>query len=249
MNTAIAVPNSPAAARRDRLAGLYQRAEHAVMLAVLDHVGEYVQAVCPQARYIEFAFRSETRSVDLGGVYGGQPSPLGVCPLLWEATTDDDHPLSAVKDDLLRDVEMVLAPSSSPAWSSVQPNSASDSNSWLLELPPADRVARIAELVRQHHPDAAALIIDCRTTGGRVIQIIDGPKGKESREHASWRWSGRTDIEISRLLRQLLLLPDLRDRHFEQVPDGFRHPFGDDCNDSAYVLKLPANGPVTRTAR
>jgi hypothetical protein len=236
---AIAPPQTVAATRRERLAGQLRRAEHAHLLATIDHVAEYVRTVWPQARCIEFAFHADTRTIDLGGIYGNPPTPLSGCPLLWEAA-DQEHPMAELRAELSGDVEQLLAPFNSPAWTFVHPNSASESNSWLMDLPPADRVARIAQLVRQHHPAAAALIVDFQATGGRVIQVIEEAEpGGSSPQHALWRWSGRADLEISQLLRHMRVLPDLSDRHFEPVPDAFRHPLGVSFNGSVYLLKLP----------
>lgn len=239
MNAPTIAPQTVAAARRERLAGQLRRAEHAHLLATADHIAEYVRAVCPGACHIEFAFHADTRTIDLGGIYGSAPTPLSGCPLLWDAA-DSEHPMADLRDELGRDVEELLAPFNSPAWTFVHPNAASETNSWLLDLPPADRTARIAQLVRQHHPAAVALIVDFQATGGRIIQVIEEAEpGGTSRQHELWRCSGRADQEISRLLRHMRVLPDLRDRYFEPVPDAISHPFGGSFDGSVYLLKLP----------
>ncbi|WP_406349614.1 hypothetical protein OHB10_32305 [Streptomyces sp. NBC_01597] len=215
------------------------RIEKAYCLAVLDHVTAKIRAACPEAVYVTFAYYS-SRTLDLHGVLGAQPSPLGTCPELWNNRDDgDEHPLDYIADQIESDVQTALAPYSSPAWASVHRNSAAEGNSWLLELPPADQAARVAEMVREHHPEATALVVDGRAAG-RIIEILEGvaDDGTPVRTPRP-RWSSTCDTTLTRLLGQVLALPALADRHLMPLPGDYVHPYGVSTSDQVHLMPLP----------
>jgi hypothetical protein len=143
--------------RRADLKAEFLRIQKAYCLTVLDHITAKIRAACPEAVYVTFAYYAN-RALDLHGVMGAQPSSLGTCPELWDNRDGaEEHPLDHIGHEIESDVQTALAPYTSPVWASVHRNSASDGNSWLLELPPADRAARVAELVREDHPEATAI--------------------------------------------------------------------------------------------
>ncbi|MEU3973441.1 hypothetical protein [Streptomyces bacillaris] len=229
------------AGQREDLHAQHLRTEQAYCLAVLDHITAKIRAACPEAAYVSFAFYSSSRTLGLHGVLGAQPSPLGTCPWLWDnhGGPEDEHPLDDIANQIESDVETALAPYSSPAWATVRRNSASDGNSWLLELPPADRAARVAELVREHHPEATAVVVDGRAAG-RVTEIFEGvaDDGTPVRTPRP-RWSADCDTALTGLLGQLLALPALADRHLMPLPANYTHPFGISTNDQVHLMPLP----------
>ncbi|MFI9391872.1 hypothetical protein ACIG53_13420 [Streptomyces bauhiniae] len=226
--------------QREDLKAERLRIEKAYCIAVLDHITAKIRAACPQAAYVAIAFYS-SRTIDLHGVLGAQPSPHGTRPELWDnyGEPEDEHPLDDIADEIQSDVQAVLAPHSSPAWASVHRNTASDGNSWLLELPPADRGARVSELVREHYPEATALVVDGRMAK-RVIEVIEGVVD-DSILAGTPRpaWPADCHAAIVGLLAQVLALPALVDRHLMPLPGGYLPPFGMGISDQAYLMPLP----------
>ncbi|WP_431770866.1 hypothetical protein [Streptomyces cucumeris] len=228
--------------QRKELLADSRQVERAYCLAVLDHITAKIRVACPEAVYVSFAFYRD-RTLDLDCVLGEQPSPLGTCPELWSnhegSDNPDEHPLDNIAHEIESDLRTALAPYTSPAWASVHRNSASDGNSWLLELPPADRAARVAELVREHHPEATALVVDGRAAG-RVLDIFesvadDGTPARAPRP----RWSAACDTVLAGLLAQVLALPALADRHLMPLPGDYTHPFGISTSDQVRLMPLP----------
>ncbi|MDQ0990695.1 hypothetical protein [Streptomyces sp. V3I7] len=225
--------------QREDLKAQRLRIEKAYCLAVLDHITAKIRAACPEAVYVTFAFYG-SRTLDLHGVLGAQTNPVRTCPELWDNRgEEDEHPLDAIADQIESDVQTALAPYSSPAWASVHRNAASDGNSWLLELPPADRAARVADLVRERHPEATALVVDGRGAG-RVIEIFEGvaDDGTPARTPRP-RWTADCDTSLTRLLGQVLALPALADRHLMPLPGDYAHPFGISTSDQVRLMSLP----------
>ncbi|MER7047971.1 hypothetical protein [Streptomyces jumonjinensis] len=228
--------------QREELEAERLRIEKAYCLAVLDHIAAKIRAACPEAVYVSFAFYS-SRTLDLHSILGAQPSPLGTCPELWDNRGgEDEDPLDCIADQIEFDIQTALAPHQSPAWASVRRNTASDGNSWLLELPPTDRAVRVAQLVREHHPDATAVVVDGRAAGGRVIEIIEGVSedGTEIRT-ARRRWTAECDDTLTRLVGQMFALPALADQHLVSAHGQYAHPYpyGTRTSDQVRLLPLP----------
>ncbi|MEU7640967.1 hypothetical protein AB0C11_33700 [Streptomyces sp. NPDC039016] len=225
------------AQQREELDTERRRIEKAHCLAVLDHVAARIRQACPEAVHVTFAYHGKTREVDLYGVLGAQSSPLGTCPWLWDGE-DQEHPLDELAHAIESDVQDALAPYDCPAWATVRRDQASDGNRWLLELPPADRAARIAQLVREYHPEATAVVVDGHRAGGRIIEIVEGvaEDGRENRTTRR-RWSHECEDILTRLVAQIFALPPLTDRHLSPLDD-YRHPYGT-SSDLVRLMTLP----------
>ncbi|MFE6530120.1 hypothetical protein ACFVMA_14390 [Streptomyces rochei] len=118
-------------------------------------------------------------------------------------------------------------------------NSASDGNLWLVELPPLDPAARIVHLVREHHPEATAVVIDGRR-GGRIIEVFVGVADDGTPVRAPRpKWSAACDTVLTRLLGQVLALPALADRHLMPLPGDYAHPYGVSTSDQVRLMPLP----------
>lgn len=226
--------------QREELEAERLRIERAYCLAVLDHITAKIRAACPEAAYVAFAYQGKSRTLDLHSVLGAQTSPLGACPELWDnyGEPEEEHPLDAIADQIESDAETALALYSSPAWAIVRRNSASDGNSWLLELPPADRVSRVAELVREYHPDATAVIVDGRGAGGRIIEVVEGSAEDGTQNLTTRRrWPNECEDVLARLVGQVFAIPALAGRHLTPLHQ-YRHPHGT-RSDLVRVMTLP----------
>ncbi|MGP8302019.1 hypothetical protein ACTPOK_29685 [Streptomyces inhibens] len=215
------------------------RAEKAYALAVLDETAALIRSVCPEAVYVNFAYYGDTGTLSLYGVLGEQPSPLVTCPWLREES-DRDHPLAERGEKIALDLQEALAPYNSPAWARTRRNSASEGNDWVLELPPPDRAVRIAELVRERHPEATAVVVDGRSAGGRIIEVVEGvaEDGSDNRTNRR-RWNERCDDLLTALVAQMFALPDLADRHLLPVGSNYSHPYGSSISDHVRRMPLP----------
>jgi hypothetical protein len=231
---------SVTAGQRQKIAEQYEQTRKAYCLAVVDDLAAYIRAIRPQAAYVAFALYGD-RSTSLLGILGAQPSPPGNGSWLWDVTAGDEHPLTAVRDALTVDLDDALGRVRSPLWPMVSPHGPVEDNCWLLELPPPDRAARIAELVREHHPSATAAVTDVRMAGGRVIEIIDNPipAGGQAHQATKPRWPSQADDEITRLAAHMWALPDARARYFTPVGDDYVHPYGYPPSDLVRRLNLP----------
>ncbi|MFJ9617815.1 hypothetical protein [Streptomyces noursei] len=229
------------ARQRDELAAHHRRIEKAYALAVLDHLAEQVRQLCPKTAYITFAYHGNSREVDLYGLLGAEPGALSPLPWLWDAReSEGEHPLDDYRDKLEVDLQLALEPYDSPAWATVSRNTAADGNSWVLQLPPADRAARIADLVRQYHPEATAIIVDVRSAGGRVIEIIQGiaEDGTDNRTTRR-RWPRAADDAITTWVAQMFALPRLAHRHLLPAGPAYRHPYGAGPSPLVRLMPLP----------
>ncbi|MGW7664689.1 hypothetical protein [Streptomyces sp. NPDC054756] len=194
------------AQQREELSLALRRAEQAHCLGIIDHLAAKIRARCPEAVYVAIDRSGQDRAVTVYGVLGEQPSPLGACPWLWDGT-QAGHPLNEIDSDITLDIEYALLPPTSPVWALVHRNTGMD-GSWLLELPPADRAARVAELIRGHHPAATAVIVDGRAGGGRVVGVIEEQVDDDAPAPvAQPRLSKACDDALTRLVAQVFLLP------------------------------------------
>ncbi|MEU0839503.1 hypothetical protein ABZ370_08535 [Streptomyces sp. NPDC005962] len=227
------------AQQRENLSLAFRRAEQAHCLSIIDHLAAKIRLRCPEAAYIAFDRTGEHRAVAVHGVLGEQPSSLGACPWLWDGT-ESGHPLNEIDTDITLDIEYALLPPTSPVWALVRRNTGMD-GSWLLELPPVDRAARAAELIRGHHPAATAIIVDGRAAGGRVVGVVeDRADGETQTPAVRPRLSSACDDALTRLVAQVFLLPPLADRHLMPVPNGFVHPYSISTSDQVHLMPLPS---------
>ncbi|MDH6624445.1 hypothetical protein M2271_002247 [Streptomyces sp. LBL] len=238
MTPAISDPLDVLAQQREQLDIERRRIQKAHCLAVLDHISAKVRRGCPEAEYVGFAYHGKTRELDLLGVLGEQTSPLSGLPWLWEKS-DEEHRLAELAVEIEVDVQTALEPFDSPAWATVRRNSANDGNLWLVELPPPDRAARIAELVREHHPEATAIVVDGRSAGGRVIAVIEGASHEGTDNLARRRWTRECDDALTRLVAQVFALPALADRHLLPPNGRYTHPDGGTPSDRVRLMPLP----------
>ncbi|MFE7277943.1 hypothetical protein [Streptomyces sp. NPDC057623] len=225
------------AQQREELDIERRRIQKAHCLAVLDHISAKIRRACPQAQYVGFAYYGKTRELDLLGVLGAQASPLSGLPWLWEKS-DEEHHLAELAAEIEVDLQTALEPFDSPAWATVRRNSAGDGNLWLGELPPADRAARIAELVHEHHPEATAIVVDGRSAGGSVIAVIEGAADDGTDNLVRRRWTSDRDNALTRLIAQVFALPALADRHLVPV-DGHSHAHPGTPGDRVRLMPLP----------
>ncbi|MFE7117506.1 hypothetical protein ACFU99_19035 [Streptomyces sp. NPDC057654] len=225
------------ARRRAALTTELWRIEQAHWLTVLDHISARIRCHCPEAAHVALAYDVPTQAVDLKGVLGAQSSPLGARPCLWDGS-DEQHTVAKIAKSIEADIQSALMPHQSPVWAMMRRNSVSENHSWSLELPPPDRAARIAELVREYHPEATAVVVDGHCSGGRIIEIVEGTADDGTRSLTTRRrWASECDNVLRLLVSGIFAIPDLAHCHLTPLHD-YRHPYGT-SNELVRLMTLP----------
>lgn len=201
--------------QRDELAAQLSRVRKAHCVAVLDYVTAKVRHACPEAEYIEFSYHGQTRDLGVLGVLGEDTTRSGSLPLLWEKG-EMGHSLTWLGSEIEINLQNAMEPYDSLVWTGVRRNTARQGNSWLLQLPPLDRVARVAQLVREFHSRATSVIADGGPAGIRVVEVIE-ENGGNSRRRVRPCWTEERDEALARLVAHVFALPALADRHLLPV--------------------------------
>ncbi|MER6010135.1 hypothetical protein [Streptomyces bluensis] len=236
--TDTAADRTATALRYRRLAvDAFNEAQDQYEIALLDHVTARIVEAHPEATHLTFAHFTLDRLIKLHGLWTTHPS--GTEELLLDVHRDADTTTLDL-DELSDDLTDALTDLRSAVWSAVRPTPRSDGR-WVLDLPPADRVVRIAELVRAHHPHAQLITVDfvgdtCRVLDITCVDVSEsGGSGTKpipaSDEHPLW--PEETERQITALALQIHSLPHLRARHLARV--------GSPAERTAYLL-LPQPG-------
>ncbi|MDI3418004.1 hypothetical protein [Streptomyces luteolus] len=204
----------------------FNQAQAHYEISVLDHIAARIRAAFPTATHLTFAHYARAQQADLRALWqpGADETQARIPAEVAQAALDLDE----ITDDLTD----ALSGLTSAAWSAVRPEPDAD-GLWVLDLPPADRASKIAELVRTHHPDAALLTVDysadpCRVRAvtkaeiWEVARTVDGPMVADDQHPL---WPPETERQISALATQMQALPHLSAQHL-----------------------LPMGGPEDRTA-
>jgi hypothetical protein len=217
----------------DDLATAYLRAGETLFLAIHDDIAARVRLAHPEAEHLEVSIE-EDGEVTLHGIWSPKETVSGTFRLLYAPRNDPDQnwrdgPLDL--EELVGDLSRVLAGAYLYRWGVVEPHPAPEHRDrrWIT-LPPADRAATVAEIVRRHVPDAESLV--CRVeadhrgiavgfeqitiSGGRRVDI---PCPRCSPESEESPWPHDVSHELARLLGQLYALPHLRSRHLTPCMD------------------------------
>lgn len=188
-------------------------------IAVLDHVTARIRAGYPDTTHLTFEHFSRSREVELRAFWASEPD--GTQRRVLDARLDMTS-LDIV--ELNEDLTRALAGHHAAAWSAVRPDPTPDKR-WILDLPPADRAARIAELVRAHHPNAKLITVDfasdpCRVesvtaadlseSGGTITEPVVAIDERPL-------WPRETERQIAALARQIYVLPHLQAQHLARV--------------------------------
>ncbi|MFI1735240.1 hypothetical protein ACH40E_39680 [Streptomyces acidicola] len=215
------------------LATAYVQAGETLFLAIHDDIAARVRLAHPEAAYLEIGFDADG-DVRLHGIWSAQESAIGSCHLLYDPHDDPeqdwhDGPLDI--DELVSDLNRVLEGSFLYRWGIVEPHPVHEHRDrrWIT-LPPADRAAAIAAIVRRHVPDAESLV--CRfeadhkgiavgfeqitLSGGERVNI---PCPRCSPESEDSPWPHDVSHELAHVLAQLYTLPHLRSRHLTPCMD------------------------------
>ncbi|WP_425245359.1 hypothetical protein [Streptomyces sp. NEAU-NA10] len=145
------------------LAATYVQAGETLFLALHDDIAARVRLAHPDAEHLEVSFDADG-DVRLHGIWSAQDFAIGSCRLLYDPHDDPeqswrDGPLDI--DELVSDLCRVLNGAFLYRWGLVEPHPVHEHRDrrWIT-LPPADRAAAVAAIVRRHVPDAESLI--CR---------------------------------------------------------------------------------------
>ncbi|MGI5401971.1 hypothetical protein ACQEVG_21505 [Streptomyces sp. CA-135486] len=193
-------------------------------IAVLDHVSARIRAAFPSATHLTFVHYARSRELDLRAFW--TTSPDGTQTQILDATVGVPAlDLDEVADDLTH----ALAGLQSSAWSAVR-SEPTGAGEWVLELPPQDRAARIAELARAHHRHAILLTVDFTDDSAHVLDLTSadisefGGAIAEPIQALPHRplWPAETEWQITALATQIRALPHLRAQHLLPIdnPEG-----------------------------
>ncbi|MDH2389419.1 hypothetical protein QCN29_11560 [Streptomyces sp. HNM0663] len=217
----------------DDLAAAFVQAGETLFLAIHDDISARVRLAHPEAEYLEVSVDADG-DVELHGIWSAQESGLGSCRLLYDPHGDAeedwrDGPLDV--DELISDLGRVLSSSFLYHWGVVEPHPVHEyrDRRW-ISLPPADRAAAVADIVRRHVPDAVSLI--CRfeardrgiAVGFEKITLSSGetvpiPCPRCSPDTEDSPWPHDVSHELAHPLGQLYALPHLRSRHLTPCMD------------------------------
>lgn len=207
------------------------RAQAQYEIAVLDHVTARILDAHPEATHLTFDHHDHTRELDLHALWTTHHG--GTEELLLDIHRDTDFTgldFAEITDDLCD----ALAARRSAAWSAVRPEPRPDRR-WVLDLPPADRIARITDLVHAHHPRAGVLAIDLRSDPARVVGVTlldDAGLAKDIDARGDTPlWPAETERQITALVQQIHALSHLATHHLAY--------WGDSPERSTAVLLLP----------
>ncbi|MFE0642783.1 hypothetical protein ACFW2Y_14390 [Streptomyces sp. NPDC058877] len=203
-------------------------------VAMLDYIAARVVEAYPQTTHLSFVHATPDGLIELDGLWvthDGGTEELFLDVRGGGATIAGLDP-GEIGDDLTYALDRL----DSVASSAVRPQTLPGKR-WVLDIPPADRAARIADLVRAHHPDAGLLTVDLSPIRPRVAGVTAvGPTGIGPTVHVEPDqplWPEETGRIIQGLIWQIHCLPHLRARYLTR--------FGGPSEESAYLL-LPKTG-------
>ncbi|MFE0477036.1 hypothetical protein ACFW2V_36125 [Streptomyces sp. NPDC058947] len=215
------------------LATTYVQAGETLFLAIHDDIAARVRLAHPDAEHLEVSFDADG-DVRLHGIWSAQDSAIGSCRLLYDPHNDPeqswrDGPLDV--DELVSDLDRVLNGAFLYRWGLVEPHPVHEHRDrrWLT-LPPPDRAATVAAIVRRHVPDAESLICRFEATHRGVAvgfeqitlssdERVNIPCPRCSPEFDDNPWPHDVSHELARLLAQLYALPHLRSRDLTPCMD------------------------------
>lgn len=212
---------------RKQAVDAFNQAQDQYEIALLDHITARILEVHPETTHLTFAHFTLDRLIKLHGLW--TTYPRGTEELLLDVREEADTgtlDLAEISDDLTD----ALTGLRSAAWSAVRPNPRSDGR-WVLDLPPANRVARIAELVHVHYPDTGLLTVDFVGDTCRVLNVASGGVTELSRavtelttaDDEPSLWPEETERQITALTLQIRALPHLRAQYLIRVGGPAEH--------------------------
>jgi hypothetical protein len=190
-------------------------------IAVLDHVTGRIVEAYPETTHLTFDHSAHDRTVELHGLWTTHHD--GAEELVLDVRRDADT-TELDLEELADDLSDALAGLHSAAWSAVRPDPRPDRR-WTLDLPPADRIVRVAELVRAHLHHAQLITVDFAGDTCRVLDVIctdtsQADSGVIKPIRAADKrplWPEDIERRITALVRQIHALPHLRARHLARV--------------------------------
>ncbi|MFI1563829.1 hypothetical protein ACH4ZX_12350 [Streptomyces sp. NPDC020490] len=225
--TESAAQRSATALRHRKLAvDAFNAAQAQYEIAVLDHVTAQLVEAYPTTTHLTFDQSAHDRRVRLHGLWATRQGAEELLLDVRQEAEDTALDLEELADDL----SDALAGPRSAAWTAVRPTPTPDRRR-VLDLPPADRVVRIAELVRAHHPNAGLITVDLAGDTCRVLDVtgadteelshlIAGPAPADRRHPL---WPAETERQIAVLTRQIHALPHLRAQHLVRIGGPTEH--------------------------
>ncbi|MGI5401970.1 hypothetical protein ACQEVG_21500 [Streptomyces sp. CA-135486] len=239
------------------LAVTYIQAGETLYLAIHDDIAARVRAAHPDAQHLEVSEDADG-DLELHGIWSTQAPGLGTCRLLYDAHTTpaQDETLDGPLDleELVDDLERVLAGPYLYHWGLAEPHPEYQHRDrrWIT-LPPADRAAHIARIVRRYVPDAISLICLFEANHGRIAvgfekvirasgESVTIPCPRCSPETPDSLWPHDVSHQLAGVLGQLYALPHLRSRHLTPCVD-----VTSEHGDQLWLLTFPYLEPALHT--
>ncbi|MDH2389420.1 hypothetical protein QCN29_11565 [Streptomyces sp. HNM0663] len=187
-------------------------------VAMLDYITARIVEAHPQTTHLTFVHATADGLIELDGLWATRDG--GTEELLHDLRGGGSATVGFDPGEIGDDLTYALDRLNSVAWSAVRPQTLPGKR-WVLDLPPADRAARIAALVRVHHPDAGLLTVDLSAMRPRVAGVTTvGATGVGPTVHAEPDrplWPEETGRIIRGLIWQIRSLPHLRARYVTRV--------------------------------
>ncbi|WP_435058306.1 hypothetical protein [Streptomyces sp. bgisy060] len=215
----------------ERAVRMVDQAQERYEVAMLDFVAARLVEAYPETTHITFVHVTADGVIELDGLWtthdGGTEELILDVRRGSEITEITAFDPGEIGDDLTYALDRL----NSVAWSAVRPQTLPGKR-WVLDIPPVDRAARIADLVRAHHPDADLLTVDLSPMRPRVAGVTTvGATGVSATIHAEPDrplWPEETGRIIRGLIWQIRSLPHLRARYLTRV--------GGPSEETAYLL-------------
>ncbi|MFY1677408.1 hypothetical protein [Streptomyces sp. WMMC905] len=212
----------------ERAVRMVDQAQERYEVAMLDFVAARLVEAYPETTHITFVHVTADGVIELDGLWTTREDSTE--ELILDVRRDSGITAfdpGEIGDDLTYSLDRL----NSVAWSAVRPEPLPGKR-WVLDIPPVDRAARIADLVRAHHPDAGLLTVDLSPMRPRVAGVTTvGTTGVSATVHAEPDrplWPEETGRIIRGLIWQIHSLPHLRARYLTRV--------GGPSEETAYLL-------------
>lgn len=223
-------PKRPTEEPLHDLAHAYIQAGQALHLAILDDAAARLRTLAPDAETLALGF-GDDGDATVHGVWGAPARQLdGQRNTLLTPETIAPHDARTLAE-VAADLEQILPSVYLEAWGLEQASDSCPEHEVCstLHLPPKDRLATVANLVRAYIPDAVGLVCPIERREHRVLVGFEHVLRTDGepvsvpcpacQPVAKKPWPRFVSFELTRHLSQMYALPHLRSRHMTPCLD------------------------------